>query len=91
MRTEQGSVFWMPEEGGAPIEGWLVWMSRAEAEFNLRLPASSFFTMLEPKSGARIPLAKRVSAPPTDIGGQLDDSVSDKQKAMGTWFCNVSD
>ena len=72
MRTEQGSVFWAPADGSAPIEGWLVWMSRVEAEFNLRLPPRSFFEMLEPKTKVPSRSTNRISAPPTDIGSQID-------------------
>lgn len=74
MRTEQGSVFWEPADGSAPIEGWLVWMSRGEAEFNLRLPPISFFKMLEPNPGGKIPTTTQITAPPTDIGSQIDKS-----------------
>lgn len=47
MRLEQRSLVWSKEEKGELLEGWLVWMTAKEAEFNLRIPAKLFFQMFE--------------------------------------------
>lgn len=49
MRAEQRSVMWKHKGEAERLEEWLVWMSREEAEFNLRVPARSFFNMFERK------------------------------------------
>lgn len=55
MRTEQRVVEWNRGPSLDPIEGWLVWMTKKEAEFNLDVPPESFYKMLEiqPTSSTR--------------------------------------
>ena len=48
MRLEQRSVVWHKEKTGELLEGWLVWMSGKEANFNLRIPAKLFLDLFEP-------------------------------------------
>ena len=50
MRTEQRSISWYQKKSDTPMEDWLVWMSREEAEFNLRLPADFFHEMFDSKT-----------------------------------------
>ena len=50
MRTEQRMVQWNIGPDQKAIEGWLVWMSREEADFNLDVPPKTFYAMLERKS-----------------------------------------
>ena len=47
MHTEQRSIEWYQSNSDVPMEDWLVWMSREEAEFNLRLPAEFFNSIYE--------------------------------------------
>ncbi|MGI9352117.1 MAG: hypothetical protein ACR2O3_11180 [Rhizobiaceae bacterium] len=47
MHTEQRSILWYQKKSDTPMEDWLVWMSKEEAEFNLRLPPSFFQALLE--------------------------------------------
>ena len=49
LRTEQRSFEWKRRDDGSFIEGWLVWMNREEAEFNLDQPPQTFVEMLDPK------------------------------------------
>ncbi|MEM9330648.1 MAG: hypothetical protein AAGA53_04935 [Pseudomonadota bacterium] len=55
MRTEQRSISWYQKKSATPMEDWLVWMSREEAEFNLRLPADFFHDMFDKKVQAESP------------------------------------
>ena len=48
MRLEQRSVVWYKETNGELLEGWLVWMTAKEADFNLRIPVSLFLEMFGP-------------------------------------------
>lgn len=47
LRSEQRTIVWALEGSDAFEEDWLVWMSREEAEFNLRLPPSFFYETFE--------------------------------------------
>lgn len=47
MRMEQQSLLWYQKASSEPMEDWLVWMSKEDAEFNLRLPASFFMDLLD--------------------------------------------
>ena len=53
MHTEQRSILWYQKKSETPMEDWLVWMNKEEAEFNLRLPASFFHALLEKQSTSR--------------------------------------
>ncbi len=46
-RNEQRSLLWHRLDGGKPLEDWLVWMSREEAHFNLRIPPRDIQAMFE--------------------------------------------
>ena len=50
MRTEQRTLVWHLKNGEPPIEDWMVWMTRDEAEFNLRLPPQYFYNMFKKSS-----------------------------------------
>lgn len=45
-RIEQRSVNWNIV-GKDPIEGWLVWMNREDADYNLRIPPQTFYDLFE--------------------------------------------
>ncbi|MEM9278920.1 MAG: hypothetical protein AAGA76_10120 [Pseudomonadota bacterium] len=45
MRTEQRTISWYQKKSDIPMEDWMVWMTKEEAEFNLRLPAEFFHAM----------------------------------------------
>ena len=47
MRLEQRSLVWYKKDNAELLEGWLVWMTGKEADFNLRLPAQLFYEMFE--------------------------------------------
>ncbi len=46
-RNEQRSLLWHRKDGGEPLEDWLVWMSREEALFNLRIPPTDIQALLD--------------------------------------------
>lgn len=46
MHLEQRSVVYPRLDGGAPLEGWMVWMSHAEIDFNLRVEPEFFARIL---------------------------------------------
>lgn len=50
MRMEQRSILWKQFDDEEILEDWLVWMSREEAEFNLRIPQDVFYEMFEKKA-----------------------------------------
>ena len=60
MQVEQRSMVWQEKNDNPPQEDWLVWMSREEAEFNLRLPPQMFYDLFEssrrPKEEGQIAL-----------------------------------
>ncbi len=47
LRSEQRTIVWALEGSDTFEEDWLVWMTREEAEFNLRLPPSFFYEVFE--------------------------------------------
>ncbi len=47
MRLEQRSLVWYKDGSDELLEGWLVWMTAEEADFNLRIPAELFYRMFE--------------------------------------------
>ncbi len=47
LRAEQRTIVWALRNSSHFEEDWLVWMSREEAEFNLRIPPSFFYEMFE--------------------------------------------
>ena len=47
MRTEQRTILMARKNSQEFIEGWLVWMTREEAEFNLRIPPSFFIELFD--------------------------------------------
>lgn len=60
LRSEQRSLMWVHKDPLKKIEeDYFVWMSRAEAEFNLRLPPSFYYEMFEQ---AHEPKAMKISA-----------------------------
>ncbi len=57
MRAEQRSILWKHFDDETLFEEWMVWMSREEAEFNLRIPPNTFFKLLEKPRTANKPLS----------------------------------
>jgi len=59
-RNQPGFVKWKIDGQQDPIEGWLVWMSREEAAYNLAVPPSRFYDVFETKAqaGPAMPLAR---------------------------------
>lgn len=47
MHTEQRSIVWPRSDSPEALEDWLVWMSRDEAKFNLRVRPETFYEMFE--------------------------------------------
>lgn len=58
LRTEQRSIVWYQKGSNIPMEDWLVWMTREEAMFNLRLPPRYFFELFETVRKPEYELAK---------------------------------
>lgn len=50
MRLEQRSIVWQLADCADIMEDWLVWMSRDEASFNLRVPLEIFYDLFETSS-----------------------------------------
>lgn len=61
MRTEQRSIVWQ-EKNKNISEDWLVWMSREEAEFNLRIPPSFFANLLKKRPRKQTAPSNRTNA-----------------------------
>ncbi|MGH1478995.1 MAG: hypothetical protein ACRBM6_09790 [Geminicoccales bacterium] len=59
MRTEQRTIVWALRGSSDFQEDWLVWMNKEEAEFNLRVPASS---LLKHFGGQKLDAARADSA-----------------------------
>ena len=49
MHVEQHSILWHQLKEPDPLEEWLVWMSRDEANFNLRMPPDQIARLYQPK------------------------------------------
>ncbi len=60
-RLEQRSLIWSSQSKDEDIEGWLVWMTRNEAIFNLRIPARLFVCLYEPDEAVRDQVLSKVA------------------------------
>ena len=47
MHIEQHSILWHQRNRPEPFEEWIVWMSNADAKFNLRVPPETFYDIFE--------------------------------------------
>jgi len=63
MRAEQRSIIWHETAKGAvPQEDWMVWMSKEDAHFNLRIPAEYFYEMFKKNTDPELPIRMKLSA-----------------------------
>jgi len=63
MRAEQRSIIWHETtKGTPPQEDWMVWMSREEANFNLRIPPEYFYEMFKKNTDPELPIRMKLSA-----------------------------
>ena len=63
MRTEQRTILWYEKNSeGPPQEDWMVWMSREDARFNLRLPPELFYQMFKKNTEPTLLISQKKSA-----------------------------
>ncbi|MBL4890833.1 MAG: hypothetical protein JKX91_03215 [Rhizobiaceae bacterium] len=59
MHVEQRSIVWQRSDSPEALEDWLVWMSKEEAKFNLRVQPEIFYEMFETRKDRPSRVVKR--------------------------------